>query len=164
MAEIRCRNCGKRVDDKADLCLFCGKKVSGGRRGNLTGGRRRGFPVGVLITIILLSCLCCVLGAQLEFVRHAAAALLPARASEDLTIPTDVPTATVVERRVTSTSTPTPVDTGTLEGTSTPEGTPMAGGLLPESGGDASGLFLILVLGGMLLLLGWFTHPAFRQA
>jgi hypothetical protein len=167
MAEIRCRNCGKKVDGKADLCLFCGKKVSGGGRGNLTGGRRRGFPIGVLLTIILLSCLCCVLGAQLEPVRSAAAALLPSRTGDGLTIPTDVPnpTATVAERRVVSTSTPTPIPVEpTKEKTATPESTQVADGLLPESGGGTSGPFLILALGGTLLLLGWFVHFTLRRA
>jgi hypothetical protein len=164
MAEIRCKNCGKKVNGKADFCLFCGKKISGGGRGNLTGGRRRGFPIGVLLTVLLLSCLCCVLGAQLEFVRHAAAALLPSQAGEDLTIPTEAPspTPTVAAKRVTSTHTPTPVEPA--EEMSTPEGTPGTDvPLLPEGGGDASGSFVILAVGGTLLLLGWLMHVAFRH-
>lgn len=164
MAEIRCRKCGKRVDGKADLCLFCGKKVSGGGHGNLTGGRKRGFPIGVLLTIILLSCLCCVLGAQLEPVRNAAADLLP-RGAEGLTLPTDVsnPTATAADKRVVSTSTPTPPPTETPKATSTPEGTDVP--LLPKGGGSASGgPFLILALGGTLLLFGGCMCLAFRRA
>jgi hypothetical protein len=166
MAEIRCRNCGKKVNGKADLCLFCGKKISGVGRGNLTGGRRRGFPLGILFTIMLLSCLCCVLGYQLEFVRNAAAGWLPSRAGEGLTLPTEVPnpTATVAEGRVTSTSTPTPISIEPTEDTST-SGTPGTDGpLLPKSGGSASGSFVILALGGVLLLLGWSLHIAFRHA
>jgi hypothetical protein len=147
MGEVACKKCGRKVSGKADLCLFCGKKIPGRGHGRLTGGRKRGFPLGILLTALLLSCLCCVLGAQLEPVRRATAAWLPYR--ESLTIPTDVPTPTptAVVRRV-SAFTPIPIDE-----TSTPEsGT---GGLLPESGGGASGNFVILVLGGALLLLGW---------
>jgi hypothetical protein len=143
MGEVTCKNCGRKVSGKADLCLFCGKKVSGRGHGSLTGGRKRGFPLGILLTAILLSCLCCVLGAQLEPVRRATAAWLPYR--ESLTIPTDVPTPTptAVVRKV-SAFTPVPADAES--------GT---GGLLPESGGDASGAFVVLALGGTLLLLGW---------
>ncbi len=143
MGDVACKNCGRKVSRKADLCLFCGKKVSGRGHGSLTGGRKRGFPLGILLTAILLSCLCCVLGAQLEPVRRATAAWLPYR--ESLTIPTDVPTPTPTAAvRKVSAFTPVPAD---AEG-----GT---GGLLPESGGDASGVFVVLALGGTLLLLGW---------
>ncbi|MFL7795194.1 MAG: hypothetical protein AB8I69_23845 [Anaerolineae bacterium] len=64
-----------------------------------------------------------------------------------------------------STSTPTPIPVKPTEGkTATPEGTPVTDGLLPESGGGTSGTFLILALGGTLLLLGWFVHFTFRHA
>jgi hypothetical protein len=150
MGEGACKNCGRKVSEKADLCLFCGKKVPGRGYGSLTGGRKRGFPLGILLTAILLSCLCCVLGAQLEPVRRATAAWLPYR--ESLALPTDVPTPTptAVVRRV-SAFTPVPADD-----VSNPEGG--TGGLLPESGGGAGRVFVVLALGGALLLLGWLWH------
>jgi hypothetical protein len=158
MKEITCRNCKRKVNGQADLCLFCGKKLPGGR-GGLTGGRRRGFPVGIFLTIMLLSCLFCVLFAQLEPVRRAAAALLPSQPEEPLVIPTDVPAPTpaVVARKAPSSPPSVPDETPV------PTDTPSSDVLMPESGGRASEPFVVLALGGMLLILGLVWRARFEQ-
>lgn len=53
-----CHNCGKEIDDKAVVCVYCGVPVAGATAGGATGtvtapAAPKGFPTAGLIGVIL---------------------------------------------------------------------------------------------------------------
>lgn len=171
MQEIVCPDCGRKIRGKAELCLFCGKRLEGRGGGRAASTGRRGFALWALVASIVLVLLCCALTTQSGALSGIATRLQDLEVASIFTeaTPTPTPPSTPTPTRtLTPTQTPTPEATSTPEPTSTPtppptltpiyETTPTPTPpttLMPETGRAASWPHALWTLGGAMVLLGW---------
>ena len=165
MQETECPKCGRRIKGRAELCLFCGTRIAGGKGG--TAGKGRKFPVWALVAGVILIFLCGVLATQSGALMNIAtglqnsfqATMSPTSESLSPPTPTQPPTPTLTPAptyTLTPTHTPTPQSTPTPE--LTPTSTPTATGLLPATGGQAGWPSAWWALGVVVILFGWLRH------